>query len=334
MTAAGARSETEKEMIQVLYMKDNIRAFHQKYAEHLNKVENKSKIQLNIASSLWFQKGFKFQGPSVEILNKDYKASLNQCDFAGNPNMEASRINQWVEEWTKGKIKDLVNTGMITNITKMLLINAIYFYGEWMLEFNKELTSEGIFFQNGDQTLKVKFMNSMHKMKYAVDDDFQLLAIPYQKNEASMLVFLPKSRSNFEYYVQSLNHDKFKSLLQKMTEYKINLSLPKFNFSSQFELGKILPEMGMKSAFSNHADFSGINGKRELKIDQVIHKAFIEVSEKGTEAAAATLVSIAEIASIPEKGKIIRFNANHPFIFLIMDNTTGQILFCGVINCP
>jgi serpin B len=334
MTAAGARSETEKEMIQVLYMKDNIRAFHQRYAEHMNKVENKTKVQLKIASSLWFQKGFKFQGPFLEILNKAYKANLNQCDFAANPNKEASRINQWVEERTEGRIKDLVNTGMISNSTKMMLINAIYFYGDWMFPFNKELTLEGIFYQNEDQTLKVKFMNSMNKMKYAADDDFQLLAIPYQKNEASMLVFLPKSRSNFDYYVQSLHHDKFKSLLRKMTEYKINLSLPKFNFSSQFELGEVLSEIGMKSAFTNYADFSGINGKRELKIDQVIHKAFIKVSEKGTEAAAATIVNIKEIAAVPDKQKIIRFNANHPFICMILDNASGQILFCGVINHP
>lgn len=334
MTAAGARSETEKEMIQVLYMKDNIRAFHQKYAEHMNKVENKTKIQLNIASSLWFQKGFKFQGPFMEILNKAYNASLNQCDFAANPKMEASRINQWVEERTKGKIKDLVNTSMINNSTKMMLINAIYFYGEWKMIFNKNLTRDGNFYQNAGQAIKVRFMNSVDKMKYAADNDFQVLAIPYQKNEASMLVFLPKSKADFESYIQSLTHEKFKSLILKMSEFKIDLSLPKFSFSSQFELDKVLSEMGMKHPFSNHADFSGINGKRELKIDQVIHKAFIEVSEKGTEAAAATIVNIKETAAAPDKEKIIRFNANHPFIFMILDNATGQILFCGIINHP
>ena len=258
----------------------------------------------------------------------------NHCDFSGNPNKEASGINHWVEERTKGKIKDLVNTGMITKSTRMLLINAIYFYGDWLHAFNKELTCEDIFYLKGDQTVKVKFMNSMHKMKYAADDDFQLLAIPYKKNEASMLVFLPKSKADFESYIQSLTHEKFKSLILKMSEFKIDLSLPKFSLSSQFELGKVLFEMGMKHPFSNHADFSGINGKRELKIDQLIHKAFIEVSEKGTEAAAATVVKIVEIDAVPDEEKMIRFNANHPFIFMILDNATGQILFCGVINHP
>jgi len=334
MTAAGAKSETGKEMLEVLCLPENTPSFHKQFAEHMTMVEKKKHIELNIANSIWMQKGFDFQKSYVDILAKTYKSKLYACDFERQADTEAKRINKWVAEKTNDKIQDLIKPGVLLPITKMVLVNAIYFYGGWNVEFAKEKTKEAEFYLANGEKLKANFMHAEYNMQYAADSDFEVLSIPYKKNEASMVIFLPKSKENFEQYLKLLDFKKYSSLTTLMTDNKVNVKLPKFTMTSEFELKEVLSKMGMPFAFANEADFSGITGKKNLAIDKVIHKAFVDVSEKGTEAAASTAVVLKEIGSMPNKEKIIYFKADHPFIFMINDNATGQILFVGVLNQP
>jgi serpin B len=334
MTAGGAKNETQNQMLSVLCQKENTPEYHQKFGEQIALVEKKEKIQLNVANSIWMQKGFKFLPNYIDLLNKAYKTKMNECNFAANADNEAKKINKWVEGKTKDKIKNLIAPGVLKSNTKMVLVNAIYFYGGWNKEFNKEETKEDNFYLANNSTSKAKFMHAEYQMKYASDKDFQLLSIPYQNNEASMLVFLPKSKENFDNALKSITYEKYELLYNLLMNRKVYLSLPKFTLTSQFELSQTLSEMGMPLPFSDGADFSGMSTQDELKIDKVIHKAFVDVSEKGTEAAGATAVIMTTKSAMPEKEEIIYFKADHPFIFMIRDNTTGQVLFVGVINKP
>jgi len=332
MATGGAKSETEKQMLNVLCQKDNTLAYHQKFGEQISQVEKKENIKLNVANSIWMQKGFKFQPDYVELLNKAYKAKLNECNFKTNGDGEAKRINKWVEGKTNNKIKDLIKPGVLKSNTRMVLVNAIYFYGDWSKAFDKESTKEADFYLNDKKTIKAKLMNAEYKMPYASDDLFEVVSIPYSKGEASMLVFLPKNKDNFEEALKALTIEKYNTLTKNLAQEKVNLKLPKFTMTAEFELSQTLSNMGMPLAFTDMADFSGMTGEKDLKIDKVIHKAFVDVSEKGTEAAGATAVIMVTKSAVMDREKTIYFKADHPFIFMIKDNATGQLLFVGVLN--
>jgi serpin B len=216
----------------------------------------------------------------------------------------------------------------------MVLVNAIYFYGGWNKEFLKEDTRTADFWQNNGQSVKADFMNAEYNMFYASNENFELLSIPYEKSEATMLVFLPHSKENFERTLNTLSFESYNSLVDQLKQQKVNVTLPKFTMTAEFELKETLSEMGMPIPFSDAADFSAMSAQDELKIDKVIHKAFVDVSEKGTEAAGATAVVITTKSAMPDKEQVIYFKADHPFVFMIKDNATGQILFAGVLNRP
>jgi serpin B len=334
MTTSGARGTTEKQMLEVLKQKQNTKAQHQLFAEQTSKIEQKEKIQLGIANSIWMQQGFKFQREFKSILSNVYKSGLNECNFGSNPDLEAQKINKWVEQKTKNKIKDLIAPGILKPTTKMVLVNAIYFYGSWGKEFSKELTRESEFKQNDSTKILAKFMGREEKMLFASDKDFQLVSLPYANNEASMLVFLPVNEGNIDKELGAFTLEKYEALTKALNYKKVNLLLPKFSMETQYSLQEPLAELGMTAAFTHEADFSGMTGEKDLKIDQVIHKAFIDVTEEGTEAAGATAVVIADRSAKIDKDNTIYFRADHPFIFMIKDSATGQILFAGVLRSP
>jgi serpin B len=334
MTAGGAKSQTETQMLDVLCQTENTQAYHQKFGDHLSLVEKKEKIKLNIANSIWMQKGFIFRQDYIDLLSKAYTAKLNESNFKINPDQEAKKISKWVEGRTNNKIKDLIKPGVLQTNTRMVLVNAIYFYGDWGNQFDKENTLEADFYLNNKTTIKAKLMNIEYKMPYASDDIFEVVSVPYSSGEASMLIFLPKSKDNFDKSIQALTFERLNALSGNLAHEKVNLKIPKFTMTTEFELSQTLSTMGMSLAFTDMADFSGMTGEKDLKIDKVIHKAFVDVSEKGTEAAAATAVIMVTKSAGPDMGKTIYFKADHPFIFVIKDNTTGQLLFVGLVNNP
>lgn len=336
MTYAGARGQTEKEMAEVLHFSLEQEPLHSSFSKlqlELNTIQDKGHVKLSIANSLWAQEGYHFLDIFFDLNKKHYGAGLNFVDFARQTETARKTINVWVEEETQEKIKELIKKGMLTPLTRLVLCNAIYFKGDWLSQFNKERTADADFYISLKKTIKVPMMSQKSEFKFKDFGSFSAIELPYEGNDLSMIIFLPKEVDGLVDLEQSLTDDSVKNWLDDISKsYKqeIFVSLPKFKTTCEFQLAKVLAEMGMPSAFSlPPANFSGMTGRKDLFISKVIHKAFVDVNEEGTEAAAATAV-------IMEKGisKTLTFRADHPFVFLIRENKTGSILFIGRIVDP
>ncbi|MFH0906274.1 MAG: serpin family protein [archaeon] len=337
MTYEGAKGQTASEMQNVFYFpEDNTRrgGFARLY-NVINK-QNKS-YQLSTANALWAQKDYKFLDSYFQIIDNYYGGKVTNLDFVNKTEESRITINNWVEDKTNNKIKDLIPQGIITQATRLVLTNAIYFKGNWDLEFEKEKTQEKDFFINSTNTIKAqimsKFPKAEEKYKYFEDNDLQVLELPYKDKEISMVILLPKD-NNLSNLENNLTIDKFDQYINNLSITKVDeIYIPKFKFETKYFMNDDLIDMGMPTAFSQSADFSGMDGVGGLFIAAVIHQAFVEVNEQGTEAAAATAV-VMDKAMISEPPKRIIFNANHAFIFLIKDNATNQILFMGRVVDP
>jgi serpin B len=241
-------------------------------------------------------------------------------------------INRWVEEQTKDKIKDLIQPGILDRMTRLVLTNAIYYKAPWQTPFYESLTKPEEFQVTVDQKVKVPTMHHEGGFKYLDGGNFQLLDMPYKSQEQSMLVLLPKKIDGLIELEKTLTPPNLESWLAKSRRQEVRVTFPKFKFTREFELNKKLAEMGMPLAFSDRADFSGMDGRKDLFISNVIHKAFVDVHEKGTEAAAATAIGVKATSAPPVPTQV--FKADHPFVFVIRDNRTGSILFLGRVTNP
>ena len=344
MTYAGAKGQTADEMAKTLHFRlpdDPLHAalVHVARGDVICQVQSKGEDQpfkLSTVNRLWGQEGLKIRPEFLRITQKYYQSDLQLVDFLKDPDGSRQKINRWVEEQTDNKIKDLLEKDTIKTDTRLVLTNAIYFKADWFSPFKKEDTRPQDFTMPGTPSFKVPMMNQTLYPAYLANADFQLVQLPYMGNEVSMVVILPKKMDGLAAVEKKLSA---KSLAQDLIKAnaagilpRVNISLPKFKMTQQFQLKDDLVAMGMPTAFGGQADFSGITESRAdgLKIGQVIHKAFVEVDEKGTEAAAATAVKM--IAKAPPPG--IPFRADHPFLFLIRHNATGSILFLGRVNDP
>ena len=337
MTYAGARSETAIQMGQTMNFQPGEK-FHSDFKQLLGRLheETESKIKLNIANGLWAQKDFKFLGSYFEIVKSNYKSELNNVNFSDDVEREKTRneINSWVEQKTNNKIKDLLNQSDLTSLTRLVLVNAIYFYGDWAEPFKKEATVLKGFSMLDQTQLIVPFLNQKGMYNYYEDSKIQAVEIPYKGNKASMVIFLPKTTNGLTEFEKSFDYRYYMDIIGSFRFNDVRLSFPKFKLTYKTSLGTTLSRMGMPLAFSlGGADFSGMTGKRDLCISDVIHQAFINVDEKGTEAAAATAVVMKCTSAAPSSDLKI-FDADHPFVFLIKDNSTGSILFIGKILNP
>ena len=337
MTYAGARKETALQMSQTLNLRQDEK-FHTDYNQLLNimKEGRGDKIKLNIANGLWAQKNYKFLDAYLTIAKKDYQSELNNVDFSHDIEREKTRkeINTWVEQRTNNKIKDLLSPGDLSSLTRLVLVNAIYFYGPWNQPFSKELTRPGDFFLSGQTHIKIPFLNQTETYRYFEGSNIKAIEIPYTDNKASMMIFLPDSRDGIVMLEKSFDYEYYQKIIGLFQFHDVHVSLPKFNTTYKINLSKTLSQMGMPLAFSSgEADFSGMTGKKDLSVSEVIHQAFIDVDEKGTEAAAATAV-VMKCTSAGPSSDLKEFVADHPFIFLIKDNATGAILFMGRIMNP
>jgi serpin B len=238
-----------------------------------------------------------------------------------------------VDHKTKGKITDLIQPGVLGPATRLVLVNAIYFKGSWGREFDKHSTTKAPFTITEIQKVEVPLMNLTADFKYAEIDDLQLLELPYASDELSMVVLLPRKPDGLKGVEDLLNTQSLDHWLAPAREQKVAVFLPKFKLSAQFSLAEPLAVMGMTDAFSPKANFSGMDGERDLYISAVVHKAFVDVNEEGTEAAAATGVVMRSMAVMMPRPTPI-FRADHPFIFLIRDNHSGSILFLGRLADP
>jgi serpin B len=242
-------------------------------------------------------------------------------------------INDWVTDQTKGKISKLIQPGLLDSQTRLILVNAIYFKGRWASEFDKHNTINSPFSITPAHKLAVSLMNLTANFKYADVDGLKLLELPYAGNDLAMVMILPGETDGLKTLEAQLNEASLDRWLAQAREQKVEVFMPKFKLAAQFNLAKNLVEMGMTDAFSPQADFSGMDGGRDLFISAVVHKAFVEVNEEGTEAAAATGVVIRSMAIMQPRPTPV-FRADHPFIFLIRDTRSGSILFLGRMADP
>lgn len=335
MTYAGAQGKTAADMARTLELPfegQRVATAFGGLMQDLNKPGQPRKYKLSIANRLWGQKGYVFSPEFLKLTREAYGAGLEELDFTKAPDASRQAINAWVEKATQDRIKDLLPPGSVANDTRLVLTNAIYFKASWQDGFSPSVTKSEDFKAAAGKTVKVDMMHHQEVLKALDDDTFQMVQLPYEDRELSMVVLLPRKADGLAALEKQLTAQNLQKWSGQTKAYNVALALPKFRFTSEFSLKKVLSDMGMASAFSNDADFSGMATAEKLHIDAVIHKAFVAVDEKGTEAAAATAVLMRPTSA--QVAPPLAFRADHPFVFLIRDNATGSILFMGRVAQP
>ena len=336
MTYAGARGDTATQMAQTLHFNlpaSDLPPAFADLAAGLNAIQQEGNIQLAIANSLWPQKEFPFLPKYLALCQKYYGAAVYPVDFIGHTEVTRQTINDWVSGKTNGKITDLLAPGSIDG-ARLVLVNAIYFKGNWVHRFQPDATRDQPFHVSPESTTNASMMQQAAEFGYAEFPDLQVLELPYAGNDVSMVVLLPRTVDGLGKLEQQLTATNLAAWTTNLLRQQVRVFLPKFTATSEFSLRDTLVAMGMTDAFdSGKADFSGMDGRRDLYISKVIHKAYVKVDEQGTEAAAATAVTM-KFAGVMAQPPMPIFMANHPFLFLIRDNRTGSVLFLGRMTNP
>jgi serpin B len=333
MTYAGARGQTALEMAKTLHFTLDQGHLHRAYAAlgaNLQTTGKKAGTDLYIANALWGQHGYHFLPDFLKLTEENYGAGVYDVDFDGHTEEARNQINAWVEKQTKEKIKELLKRGVLTPATRLVLTNAIYLKSNWQSPFNKKATREQPFTISADQKVQVPMMHQSADFGYCDGGSFEALDLPYAGKELSMLVLLPKKVDGLQELERALTAAKLAEWLPLLRQGKVDVALPKFKMSAEFNLGRTLSAMGMPTAFSPKADFSGMTGSRDLFLSEVVHKAYVDVNEEGTEAAAATGAVMTLTAALPSRV----FRADHPFVFAIRDARSNSILFMGRVTDP
>ena len=352
MTYAGARGDTASAMHRTLMLpgvgrpsspgQDGIRprslgplplqlSVPGAYAALLERLKPGKGYQLHVANALWGQKGYSWLTPFLDMTRANYGAGLREVDFVGETEAARQTINNWVEQQTKDKIKELLVRGILTPLTTLVLTNAIYFKGDWASQFREQNTRNAPFKLSTENSVDVPMMNQTAEFGYTETDLAQVLRLPYVGDDLSMVIFLPKKVDGLAEVEKWLSSGGYRAALGKLRNVEVIVSVPKFKMTSEFGLNEVLSSLGMEVAFTGAADFSGMNGRRDLFISAVVHKAFVDVNEKGTEAAAATAVVMSRQGP-PRRPPV--FRADHPFVFMIRHEKTGVILFMGRVADP
>ena len=342
MTSTGAKGRTLEQMVGTLHMPADPVQAHAGYAALLKGLNaegidpKKRGYDLSVANALWGQQGIDWKPDFLAAAEKYYGAGLREVDFKGATEAAGKTINAWVEQQTHNKIKDLIKSGVLQPDTRLVLTNAIYFKGAWAIEFDKKRTRDEAFHLSADRQVKAPMMHQESGFFYGETDSLQMLQLPYRGNEVSMVVLLPKKRDGLEAMEKSLSAENLSKWLRQLRhEEKVIVTLPKFKMTREFDLERKLSELGMKDLFApGLADLSGMTGAKNLFVSNVIHKAFVEVNEEGTEAAAATAVIVRPTSAPLNPRPVPVFKADHPFIFVIRDNRSGAVLFMGRLADP
>jgi len=339
MTYAGACNETAQQMAATLqFMLEQKRlhpAFNWLDAELATRGEGAAGkdgegFRLNIVNAIWGQKDYEFLPDFLDVLAENYGAGLRILDFITEAEKSRVAINDWVSGQTEGRIKDLIPQGAIDEWTRLVLTNAIYFNAAWEHTFDEDMTADGPFYLLDGGQVTVPMMKQTESFGYTKGEGYQAVELLYDGGELSMVILLPEA-GNFEAFEAGLQAQQVSDIISGLQPTEVALTMPRFEFDSEFSLKDTLADMGMPIAFSSGADFSGMTGNPELFISDVVHKAFVAVDEDGTEAAAATAV-IMPTSAAPEPA--VEVTIDRPFVFLIRDIETGAILFVGRVLNP
>ena len=338
MTYAGARGNTAKQMAETLHFPPKSEGVHGAFAELRAAVEQASRspdVQVCEANSLWPQKGYPFLQGYLDLIQRHYGASITPVDFVSAREAARKLINDWVEERTRGKIRDTIRPGVLKALTRLVLVNAVYFKGLWQSPFEKDKTEVEPFHLLSGKSVEAPLMHHVPmfaQFGYAELDDMQILELRYRGSSFSMVVLLPKAKDGLPDLEKKLSPGRLTEWMSLLRPRDVEVYLPRFKATCQFRLKRTLSEMGMPDAFSMGADFSGMDGRPHwLYIAAAIHKAYVDVNEEGTEAAAATAVVMAAGGARP---KCPTFRADHPFLFLIRERRSESILFMGRLANP
>ena len=339
MTYAGASGETSQQMAATLQFMLEQERLHPTFnwldAELASRGEGAAGkdgegFRLNIVNAIWGQKDYEFLPAFLDVLAENYGAGLRILDFITEAEKSRLIINDWVSDQTEGRIEDLIPQGAIDALTRLVLTNAIYFNAAWEYPFDEKVTADGPFYLLDGGQIIVPMMRQTESFGYTEGEEYQAVELLYDGGELSMVILLPEA-SQFEAFEEGLQTQQVCDIISGLQLTEVALTMPQFEFDSEFSLKDTLAEMGMPIAFSGDADFSGMTGNRELAISDVVHKAFVAVDEAGTEAAAATAV-IMKLTAVPEPP--VEVTIDRPFIFLIRDIETGSILFVGRVLNP
>ncbi len=341
MTYAGARGATAQQMAQVLHfglpgdrLHSAVNSLDLELARRGEGAKGKDGkgFRLNVVNAVWGQKGYQFTPGFLDVLAGNYGAGMRLLDFRSSPENARVAINEWVSDETEKRIRDLLAKGDVDTQTRLVLTNAIYFNAAWAEPFSEKLTHDGPFSLADGGKVTVPMMSQTTSFRYGQGEGYQAVELPYDQRELSMLILLPPA-GNLGVLESSLDAERLGAIVKGMTTKRVALTMPKFKVEATLKLADVLRGMGMRDAFdAGTADFSGMDGTRNLYIDQVIHKSFVDVDEAGTEAAAATAVVMRTTAMIIEQS--VSMTIDRPFIFFIRDNATGAILFVGRVTNP
>lgn len=341
MCYAGANGNTETEIAQTMHFtlpENNLHnAFNALELALTTEPENPDpnrgeELKLHIANSTWGQKDYYFVPDFLDILAQYYGAGMNLVDFISDPEACRLLINDWVSQKTGDRIQDLLPPGSISSLARLVLTNAIYFKANWLVPFDEDETRDGDFYLLDGGSVTVPIMNQVIDTSYTeVPGEYQAVKLGYQGTKQNSMVIILPEEGRFESVENSLSSDTFNGIVQAMGRYKVTLAVPKYEYEWESPLKSTLRSLGMVDAFvDGQADFSGINGQRDLIIHDVYHKAFVAVDEIGTEAAAATAIVVG-VTSVPPPAAM---TINRPFIFAIYNDDTGAILFLGRVMQP
>jgi serpin B len=337
MLAAGAKGDTLKQMQKALQLPADAEVTHAGFKELFSKLNNdkvpaeKRGFELRVANALWGSQNYPWNKDYLRIVAENYGGGLFDTDFA-MPEPARKKINGWVEQQTKEKIKNLLPEGSVTVDTRLVLTNAIYFKGKWELEFDKKQTKDGAFAHANGKDTKVPLMHKSAGFQYAETENWQAVELPYIGKETAMFVLLPKKRGALKDLQKDVTAKLMDDLMAKLAYAReVNLTLPKFKIETDYNLAPVMQKLGMVDAFdAGKADLSGLHtGTEKLSVTAAVHKAFVDVNEEGTEAAAATGIVVGT-TSVPPPPKV--FKADHPFVFAILHKPTKSILFFGKVE--
>ncbi len=331
MTYEGARGWTATEMEKVLRLPKDASLRRDFFAKDLEAFN--AGADARIANAFWTQKDYAFLPAYTEIMRKSYRADAFGADFKKAAGAARLEINKWTSGQTNGRIKDLFPENSLNSLTRLVLVDAVYFKGKWKTQFDKSLTAEAEFFPRPDAKVKVNMMKRTGEgaeFNYFQTMDIQVLELPYKNSGLSMLIILP-AEGGLKKLEKELSPVKLDYWRKGLYNTRVDVFLPRFSLNDRYSLPGTLAKMGMPRAFTDQADFSGMDGSKNLYIQQVVHQGFVEVNEEGTEAAAATGVAMG-LKSMPMPAP--QFRANRPFIFLIQESATGKIVFMGRVEKP
>ena len=336
MAYAGARGQTEQEMAQALRFTLPQDRLHPAFNALLLDLDRRAEeaddeaFQMSIANSIWGQQDYSFLQEYLDVLGRNYGAGMRLVDFMNAPEEARAAINDWVSEETEERIQDLIPQGVIDTLTRLVLANAIYFKASWSEQFEEAKTQTQDFHLLDGSVVSVPMMHQSATFRYGESQGVQTVELPYVGDQVAMLILMPQE-GGFESFESSLTPEVLQSLMASMEPRQLALGMPKYEIRSSFGLVPALAQLGMSTAFGSEADFSGIDGTRDLYISDVVHQAFVSVDEAGTEAAAATAVIIG-VTSMPLAP--FELTLDRPFVFLLRDVQTGAILFAGRLVNP